>query len=63
MLSRYQPAHGIYVPHSTIVLAITFMVLGFAGVFDRVANWAHGVGFLVGYVIGIAPMVLRRPKS
>jgi GlpG protein len=61
MKSRYQPELGIYIAQSTIVLAIAFMLFGFLGFF-RVANWAHGVGFLVGYVIGIAPVIIRGPR-
>jgi GlpG protein len=58
MKSRYQPELSIFIARSTIVIALVFMLMGFTGTF-RVANWAHGIGFLVGYVIGIVPIIVR----
>jgi GlpG protein len=58
MKSRFQPALGIYINRGTVVLAMIYLILGFLGVLDvgnvRMANWAHGVGFLSGMLIGMA---------
>ncbi|MGE3777684.1 MAG: rhomboid family intramembrane serine protease [Pirellulaceae bacterium] len=60
MLSRYRPALGIYVPQTTLIFAVAFMVLGFVNLIPGIAmaNWAHGAGFASGYVLGILPLML-----
>ena len=63
MKSRFDPASGLYINRGTVFMAVTFLGLGFAGAFNvgdvRIANWAHGVGFATGILIGWAPTAFR----
>lgn len=65
MKSRFHPADGIYVHPNTLVLPLLFLVLGLFGAFNtgtvRIANWAHGIGFIAGIVVGYLPLVWRSP--
>ena len=67
MKSRYEPSLGLYIDRGTIVILVAYLLLGFAGVFNtdhvRIANWAHGAGFVTGVVIGILPVLLRRASK
>jgi GlpG protein len=64
MKSRFEPALGLYIDRGTVVILVAYLLLGFAGVLNsgdmRIANWAHGAGFVSGIVIGIFPVLLRR---
>lgn len=64
MKSRYQPSAGLFVDRFNVGVLLVFLVLGFVGMWDigsvRIANWAHGVGFLTGVVVGIAPVLWTR---
>jgi GlpG protein len=63
MESRYAPQLGVHLSQTTIVLAVAFMLLGFVGYLPFLANWVHGVGFLVGDALGIASGLYQsRPK-
>jgi GlpG protein len=63
MKSRFDPGSGLYINRGTVLMAVIFLVLGFAGFFNtgdvRIANWAHGVGFGMGILLGWAPTALR----
>lgn len=66
MKSRYEPTLGLFIDRVTVIVLMAFMLLGFGGAFAsmHLANWAHGVGFLVGVVIAITPLLFRRtPKT
>ncbi len=68
MKSRFDPASGLYINRGTVFMSLVFLGLGFAGAFNvgdvRIANWAHGVGFAMGIVIGWLPTALRaRPRG
>ena len=58
MKSVYDRAFGYRIPQSTVVILIAWLFLcmvpggvGFMGI-DSVANWAHGIGLLVGMAVG-----------
>ena len=50
----HKPQFGFYVPSGLIVFLLISLVLGFFGVLDfifgPIANTAHGVGFLTGFI-------------
>jgi GlpG protein len=62
MKSTYDRSFGFRIPESTVVILIGWMLLcmvpGFSIV--SVANWAHGVGLLVGMAIGYYTSVMKR---
>lgn len=63
--SRYAPELGMYIPQSTVVILMAWMLMGFFNVLKDlmgldVANWAHGIGFLTGVIIAAVPLALRR---
>lgn len=65
MKTTYEPDSGMFVSGATVAFLLVFMMLGFAGVLDkllgaRIANLAHGVGFATGLAIGYWPQLLRR---
>ncbi len=59
MKSAYDPAAGIVVRRSTVVLFVVWFFLCMTGVVGNIANTAHGVGMGVGIAIGYAPILLR----
>jgi GlpG protein len=68
MKTKFQPELGILIPSSTVVILIGWMLLGMSGAMEQffhmhMANWAHGMGFVVGVVVGYAPMVLGSPRD
>jgi GlpG protein len=67
MKSRYQPQLGLFIDRYNTGILLGYLVLGFVGVFNvgnmRIANWAHGVGFLAGVVVGLAPVLWRRTQQ
>jgi GlpG protein len=66
MKSQYDPSFGVMLNRGTLLLALVFLGLGFSGFFNtggvRMANWAHGVGFATGILIGWLP-TLAGPGS
>lgn len=65
MKTTYEPDSGMFVSSATVAFLLVFMMLGFAGVLDKllaasIANLAHGVGFATGLAIGYWPQFLRR---
>lgn len=63
MKSQFEPALGMYINRSSLIMAMIFLALGFVGAFNtgnvRIANWAHGVGFVAGIAVGYAPILWR----
>ena len=63
MKSIYAPELGLHISRSTVTILMIWLLLGFAGAFEqfdiRIANWTHGVGFLVGVLIGYGPELFR----
>jgi len=58
MKSVFDRAFGYRIPQSTVIILIAWLFLcmvpgglGFIGM-GSVANWAHGIGLLVGMAIG-----------
>ena len=64
MKSRFDPAFGVVINRGTLLMAFVFLGLGFAGFFNTgsvgIANWAHGVGFVTGILIGWAPIAVQK---
>ena len=56
---RIQPQAGFLASTETMVIFVVMIVLGFAGVFDRMgvhlANWAHAVGLVAGLFAACLP--------
>ncbi|MDA7859467.1 rhomboid family intramembrane serine protease, partial [Mariniblastus sp.] len=68
MKSTYDPNFGYRLSQSTIIILMGWMFfcmlpaemrqgIGFG---SNVANWAHGVGLIVGLAVGYATSVIRR---
>jgi GlpG protein len=66
MKTTYEPDSGLYVSGRTVAFLLIWMLLGFAGALEsfgiRMANLAHGVGFLTGLAIGYWPVLVQRLK-
>jgi GlpG protein len=64
MKSRFQPELGIHISPGTVTVLLGWMLLCMTTVLERfglhVANWAHGSGFLVGILVGYAPVLVKR---
>ncbi len=64
MKSKFDPHAKMFIPPSTVVLLLAWLLLCWSGVLDKsigqVANWAHTVGLIIGIIIGLAPVAWRR---
>ncbi|HZZ28798.1 MAG TPA: rhomboid family intramembrane serine protease [Pirellulales bacterium] len=65
MKSRFEPQLQMYVSDGTVLFLVVWLVLGWTGALNQlvggsIANWEHTVGFLVGMVIGYAPVAWRK---
>ena len=54
MKAKYDPACGLRLANNTITWMIGWFVVCLTGIMGHVANYAHGVGLVVGMVWGIA---------
>ena len=60
----YDPHLGILIARSTVIILMAWLFIGFTGILGQltginVANWAHGVGFVCGVLIGYLPVLAR----
>lgn len=67
MKSSYDRSSGFYLSQSTLVFMLGWMFLCFLPSFQqmlgvRIANWAHGIGLLVGIAVGYAPLLWKQGK-
>jgi GlpG protein len=66
MKTVYAPQLGLFVSRSTVFILMLWLFLGIANFFEQfgmhIANWCHGIGFLVGVVIGYAPELFKSVK-
>ena len=64
-LSRQQRgiSGGLFFPPSTVFLLLAWMIAGFLFEGLRIANWCHGVGFLIGMVTGYLPFANQTPGN
>ncbi len=68
MKSIYDRSSGFYLPQSTLVIMLGWMFLcmvpGLTGQLlgISVANWAHGIGLMVGVAVGYAPVLWQPSK-
>jgi len=60
MKSRYDPNSGFYLSQNTVIYGMGWMVLCFTGLLGPIANACHGVGLVVGMIIGRFPGLSRR---
>jgi len=60
MKSRYEPAAELYIHPNTVVLMLLWFAACSLGFIGGIANWAHGIGLVIGLAIGIAPYVWRQ---
>jgi GlpG protein len=59
MKSRFDPASGILVPPSTVLILMVWFFLGVFNLIGGIANFAHGGGLVSGMVMGYAPKLWR----
>jgi GlpG protein len=64
MKSRFEPQLQIFMPPSTVVILVAWLVLGWSGALDQmvggsIANWDHTAGLAVGIIVGYAPIAWR----
>ena len=59
MKSRFDPAAGILVPPSTVLILMVWFFLGVFNLIGGIANFAHGGGLVTGMVMGYAPKLWR----
>lgn len=55
MKSRFDPWSGMRIDQQTVVLFIAWFFICMTGWVGPIANWAHGVGLVMGIAIGYAP--------
>jgi len=60
MKSRYEPLSGFVIHSSTVAVLLIWFVLCMTGAVGSIANWAHGVGLVVGMLIGAGPTLAQR---
>jgi GlpG protein len=64
MKSHFEPQMQIFVPQSTVVILVVWLILGWSGALDQavgaIANWEHTAGLAVGMFAGYAPIAWRR---
>ena len=58
MQGRFNPAFGIALHQSTVIMMLVWYVLCWTGMLGPIANWAHTVGLLIGVAWGYLD---RRP--
>ncbi|MCH8829032.1 MAG: rhomboid family intramembrane serine protease [Planctomycetes bacterium] len=59
MKSRFAPETGFYLPSSTVFILIAWFFICMTGAVGNIANWAHGVGLVVGVILGYGPIWWR----
>ena len=62
MKSRFDPWSGMHMDQQTVVILIAWFFLCMTGWVGPIANWAHGVGLVVGMAIGYAPTAWKDLK-
>ena len=60
MKSRFDPFSGYFLPESTVVFAMVWLVLCFTGTMGSVANVAHLSGLIFGILWGYVSATVRR---
>ncbi len=61
MKSRFDPASGLQMSASTVVILMAWLAIGLTGfLVEAIANGAHAGGLIVGLVIGYAPHLWQR---
>ncbi|MCK5689903.1 rhomboid family intramembrane serine protease [Myxococcota bacterium] len=60
MKGRYAPREGMGLHPQTVAFMVGWFLLGVFGIIGHMANWAHGLGLVVGVLIGVAPELWRR---
>jgi GlpG protein len=60
MKSEFDPAAGIAIPRSSVIMMLVFVGLCFTPLIGQIANAAHIAGLATGMLLGYAPVVTRR---
>jgi GlpG protein len=62
MKSRFDPASGLFLDKQTVIWMIGWFFLCVAKVIPSVANYAHGVGLVIGMIWGFASAKMRSAR-
>jgi GlpG protein len=63
MKSRFDPASGLYMDKQTVIWMIGWFFLCLTNLMGHVANYAHGVGLIIGIIWGFASAKTRSLRS
>ena len=53
MQGRFNPAFGVALHQSTVIMMLAWYVLCWTGMLGPIANWAHTAGLVIGVVWGV----------
>jgi GlpG protein len=60
MKSEFDPGMGLFIPSSSVMMMLGWLVLCMMGLVGPIANAAHFVGLVVGILLGYWPVLRRR---
>jgi membrane associated rhomboid family serine protease len=63
MQGRFNPAFGMALHQSTVIMMLVWYVLCWTGLLGPIANWAHTAGLIVGVVWGALDRSRSRARS
>jgi GlpG protein len=56
MKTLYHPMDGLFIDSRNVNLTLLWFVLCMTGAVGPIANGAHGVGLVVGVLLGLSPL-------
>ena len=63
MKTLFDRTWSFKMPQSTIIIFLVWFLICLTGRVGPIANWGHGIGLVVGVVIGYAPVLSRRIRK